>query len=97
MQILNCRRPYSRSKSMCLKHNHKHQKIRLLIYKSRLLAVEKEASNLGLQLLEDFDLLEEDEIKIVKAILRAAFMTYVGDFFRAMLSWTGLTRKSAKP
>ena len=69
----------------------------LLIYKSRLLAVEKEASNLGLQLLEDLDLLEEDEIKIVKAILHAAFMTYVGDFFRAMLSWTGLTRKSAKP
>lgn len=69
----------------------------LLIYKSRLLAVEKEASNLGLKLLEELDVLEQEEIQIVKEILRAAYMTYVGDFFRAMLSWTGLTKKSAKP
>lgn len=69
----------------------------LLIYKSRLLAVEKEASNLGVALLEELDILEQEEIKIVKQILHAAFMTYVGDFFRAMLSWTGLTKKSAKP
>lgn len=69
----------------------------LLIYKTRLLAVEKEASNLGVALLEELDVLEQEEIKIVKQILRAAFMTYVGDFFRAMLSWTGLTKKSAKP
>lgn len=69
----------------------------LLLYKSRLLAVEKEASNLGVQLLEELDILEAEELKIIKSILRAAYMTYVGDFFRALLSWTGLTNKSAKP
>lgn len=69
----------------------------LLIYKSRLLAVEKEASNLGIKLLDDLDMLEHEEQKNIKAILRAAYMTYVGDFFRTMLSWTGLTKKSANP
>lgn len=69
----------------------------LLLYKKRLLSVEKEASKLGVELLEELDMLEAEEIKIVKQILRAAYMTYVGDFFRAMLSWTGLTNKSAKP
>lgn len=69
----------------------------LLVYKMRLLAVEKEASNFGLQLLEELDILEDIELKNIKQVLDAAFMTYVGDFFRAMLSWTGLTKKAAKP
>lgn len=69
----------------------------LLIYKMRLLAVEKEASKLGLELLEQLAFLEDEELKNIKQLLKAAFMTYVGDFFRAMLSWTGLTKKAAKP
>lgn len=69
----------------------------LLIYKLRLLAVEKEASKLGYELLCELDILENEELKNIKHILNAALMTYVGDFFRAMLSWTGLTKKAAKP
>lgn len=69
----------------------------LLVYKMRLLAVEKEASKFGLQLLKELDILENEELKNVKQVLDSAFMTYVGDFFRAMLSWTGLTNKSTKP
>lgn len=69
----------------------------LLIYKMRLLAVEKEASKLGFKLLEELEILEDKELKNIKQLLDAAFMTYVGDFFRAMLSWTGLTKKAAKP
>lgn len=69
----------------------------LLIYKMRLLAVEKEASKFGIQLLEELDLLEDEELKNAKQVLDAAYLTYIGDFFRAMLSWTGLTRKTSKP
>lgn len=69
----------------------------LLVFKFRLLKVEKEASRLGMNMLRELDVLDDVEMKNAKRVLDAAFMTYLGDFFRALLGWTMLTRKSDKP
>ncbi len=69
----------------------------LLLYKFRLLRLEKEASKLGLKLLKEQNILIDEELNNVKLVMDKAYMTYVADFFRAMLGWTGLTQKAAKP
>lgn len=59
-----------------------------------LLSVEKDASNKGIMLLREFGVMEDEEIILAKKVLDAAYLTYVGDFFRAILAWTFLTRKT---
>lgn len=38
--------------------------------------------------------MEEDELKMAQELLRSALLTYIGDFLRAILWWTFLTRRS---
>lgn len=56
--------------------------------------LEKDASRRGLKLLQELDVFDDEEMKIAKDLLRAALMTYVGDFLRAILWWTFLTKKT---
>ncbi|MEG1499930.1 MAG: zinc metallopeptidase, partial [Clostridia bacterium] len=65
-----------------------------LLIKVAILPVEKDASKRGIMLLREFDVLNEEEIKIATKVLSAAYLTYVGDFFRAILGWTFLTGKT---
>lgn len=56
--------------------------------------LEKDASKKGISILKQFDVLDENELKMAKELLRAALMTYVGDFLRAILWWTFLVKKT---
>lgn len=56
--------------------------------------LERDASHRGLKLLKDLEVLDENELKMAHELLRSALLTYVGDFLRAILWWTFLTRRS---
>ena len=64
------------------------------IVKLLLIPLEKDASNRGIKLLEKTQALDEEEMKQAKDLLKAALLTYVGDFLRSILWWTFLTKKS---
>ena len=65
-----------------------------LILKFLTIKIEKDASKRAIQLLKSINVLNNNEIAEVKKVLKAAKSTYIGDFFRALFSWTGLTRKT---
>ncbi len=65
-----------------------------LFVKLLTISIEKEASNNAIEMLRKLRVLEEDEIKHAKALLKAALLTYIADFLRSVLGWTMLTRKS---
>lgn len=54
--------------------------------------IEKEASEIALDLLKQYGDLTEDEIKKSKLFLNSAKLTYVADLLKSMLKWTGLTK-----
>lgn len=56
--------------------------------------LERDASHRGLKILKDMEVLNEDELKMAHELLRSALLTYVGDFLRAILWWTFLTKRA---
>ena len=56
--------------------------------------LERDASHRGLKILKDMEVLDEDELKMAHELLRSALLTYVGDFLRAILWWTFLTKRA---
>ena len=65
-----------------------------LILKYSTIKLEKDASVIALQILKETDILSPKEILLAKKFLTLAKRTYTADFFRALFSWTGLTRKT---
>ena len=65
-----------------------------LIVKLSLIPLEKDASKRGLDLLKRTETFDDEEMAMAKDLLKAALLTYVGDFLRSILWWTFLTRKS---
>lgn len=65
-----------------------------LFVKLLTINIEKDASKRALVFLRELNMLDEDEIKEADKLLKAALLTYIGDFLRAILSWTMLTRKT---
>ena len=63
-----------------------------ILIKMRTISIEKDASNKGIEFLKEF--LIEDEVSECKKLLNIARLTYWGDLFRLLLSWTMLTRKT---
>lgn len=64
-----------------------------LSFKLLLIPIEKDASNRGLELLKKMEVFNEDELLMAEDLLKAALLTYIGDFLRVILWWTFLTRK----
>ncbi len=56
--------------------------------------IEKDASKNALNFLRTVGGLREDEIVIANKLLKAALLTYIADFLRAVLGWTMLTKKT---
>ena len=65
-----------------------------LLLKFLTIPLERDASRKGMKILRDLKIMEEDELKMARELLRAALLTYIGDFLRAILWWTFLTRKT---
>ncbi len=65
-----------------------------IILKFITIPLEKDASKQGLKLLEKTGTFNEDELVMAKSLLKAALLTYIGDFLRAILWWTFLTKKT---
>lgn len=65
-----------------------------LLLKFLTIPLERDASHRGMKILKDLNVMEEDELKMAHELLRAALLTYIGDFLRAILWWTFLTRKT---
>ena len=65
-----------------------------LVVKGLTISIEKDASNKAIEFLKDMNILEDDEIKYAKILLKAALLTYIADFLRAILGWTMLTPKT---
>jgi len=65
-----------------------------LILKYITIKLEKDASELAIKLLKQYKILPENQLLLVKKFLKFAQKTYIGDFFRALFAWTGLTRKT---
>jgi Zn-dependent membrane protease YugP len=65
-----------------------------LVVKGLTISIEKDASSRAIMLLEQLQVLDEQEIKLAKKLLKAALLTYIADFLRAILGWTMLTQKT---
>ena len=65
-----------------------------LCLKFATIKVEKDASKRAISLLKELNLFSEKELNQIKKLLKSAKGTYIGDFFRALFSWTGLTKKT---
>ncbi|MDD4110751.1 MAG: zinc metallopeptidase [Clostridia bacterium] len=65
-----------------------------IILKIMSIPLEKDASKRGLKLLEETGTFDEDELMMAKDLLKAALLTYVGDFLRSILWWTFLTKNT---
>ena len=60
--------------------------------KSKTIAIEKEASQKGLELLGE--ILDDEEVKKYKTLLNSARLTYWADLIKLLLGWSGLTNKT---
>ena len=65
-----------------------------LIVKLMTIKIEKDASKKAIMFLKQLNVLEDYEIEYAKKVLDAALLTYIGDFLRALLGWTMLTKKT---
>lgn len=65
-----------------------------LIVKLMTINIEKDASKKAINFLKELNILEDYEIEIAKKVLNAALLTYIGDFLRALLGWTMLTKRT---
>lgn len=63
-----------------------------IIIKARTIIIEKDASDKGVEFLKQ--IMTEEELAKCKKLLVAARLTYWGDLFRLLLSWTMLTKKT---
>ena len=63
-----------------------------LFIKLRMIAIEKQASAFALDFLKE--ILKEDQIKLCKKLLDSARLSYWADFFRTLLAWTFMTKKT---
>ena len=63
-----------------------------IIIKAQTISIEKDASQKGCEFLKT--IMAENEVAKCKKLLNAARLTYWGDLFRLLLSWTMLTRKT---
>lgn len=65
-----------------------------LSVKLMTIKIEKDASKNAIDFLRKISGLDEEEIEQAKKLLKAALLTYIADFLRAVLGWTMLTRKT---
>lgn len=65
-----------------------------LFVKGMTIKIEKDASAKAVIFLKELNILEDDEIVYAKKLLKAALLTYIGDFLQAILGWTMLTRRT---
>lgn len=65
-----------------------------ILLKALTIPLEKDASGRGLEILRKTETFDEEEMLMAKDLLRAALLTYIGDFLRVILWWTFLTRKA---
>ena len=63
-----------------------------VIIKSATISIEKDASEKGIEFLQE--ILSDDEVSKCRKLLNTARLTYWGDLFRLLLSWTLLTKKT---
>lgn len=56
--------------------------------------IEKQASENAIKLLVEFSALSDEQFARAKKLLSYAKMTYVADFFKALLCWTFLTKRT---
>jgi len=63
-----------------------------VLIKAITIGIEKDASNKGLEFLEE--ILDANDMRECRKLLNAARLTYWGDLFRLLFSWTFLTRKT---
>lgn len=56
--------------------------------------LEKNASLQAIELIKSLKIFNTEEIVLLKKFMNSAKMTYTADFFRALLGWTGLVRKT---
>lgn len=63
-----------------------------VVIKAKTIAIEKDASNRGIELLNEF--LPDDEIKECEKLLNSARLTYWADLIKLLLGWSGLTNKT---
>lgn len=66
----------------------------VLSFKLITIPIERDASKKGLELLILTKTLNDEELSMAKDLLKAALLTYIGDFLRAVLWWTFLSRKT---
>lgn len=64
-----------------------------LFAKLSTIKIEKEASENALILLKKYADFDNESIKQVKKVLKAAKLTYIAEFLRSVLAWTLLVRK----
>lgn len=65
-----------------------------IVLKLISIPLERDASKRGLMILEKTETFDENELMMAKDLLKAALLTYVGDFLRSILWWTFLTRNT---
>lgn len=65
-----------------------------ILLKALTIPLEKDASKRGLEVLTKTETFDQEEILMAKDLLKAALLTYIGDFLRAILWWTFLTRRT---
>lgn len=65
-----------------------------IFLKLMAIPLEKNATKRGLKILKDLHIMNDYELKMAQELLNAALLTYVGDFLRAILWWTFLTKKT---
>lgn len=58
------------------------------------LKLEKNASEIAMDLLQKTNVFSKKELSLMSKFLSSAKATYTGDLFRALFSWTGLVRKT---
>lgn len=63
-----------------------------VLIKAITISIEKDASDKGIAFLQE--ILTDDEVSACKKLLDSARLTYWGDLFRLLLSWTMLTNKT---
>lgn len=63
-----------------------------LFIKLRMIAIEKQASAFALDFLKE--ILQEEQVKQCKKLLDSARLSYWADFFRTLLAWTFMTKKT---
>ena len=68
--------------------------ITALCMKISTINIEKQASKYALELLTELDAVSDEQYEKAKKLLNYAKLTYTADFFRALLFWTFLTRKT---